>query len=83
MPQPDLVRTLPGPILKNSRSWMIDATAQQWANNQKWNENARVPSKPLGSLWRPEATMKSVPFFKKSEYPPGSSKKVTRKGIYG
>jgi hypothetical protein len=34
MPQPDLLDTLPGPTLRNSRHWMIRNTQDQWYRNQ-------------------------------------------------
>jgi hypothetical protein len=42
MPQPDLEYTIPGPSYINSRSYMIEDTAAQWAKNQAWNKKVRV-----------------------------------------
>ncbi|KAI8473754.1 MAG: hypothetical protein J3K34DRAFT_409834 [Monoraphidium minutum] len=73
MPQPDLVNTLPGPTLRNSRHWMIRNTQDQWAKNQEWNRKNGRPEVPLGMLVRPWATQTSAAGFRPQDWPPGSS----------
>ncbi len=79
MPQPDLLSTLPGPPLRNSRHWMIRNTQDQWARNQEHNKKTGRPVVPLGMLVRPWATQYGVAGFSPKEWPPGSAKKVTDK----
>lgn len=79
MPQPDLVNTLPGPPLRNSRHWMIRSTEDQWSRNQEYNKQHSKQVVPLGMLVRPWATQYSVPGFKNSDWPPGSSSYIKDK----
>lgn len=76
LPQPDLVHTLPGPPVSNSRHWMIKTTREQWERNQAFNRATGQPFKPLGMLVRPWATQYSLGDFKPGQYPPGSHKRV-------
>eukprot|EP00775_Hariotina_reticulata_P004417 gene4417-4670_t len=76
LPQPDLVNTLPGPNVVNSRHWMIKTTREQWERNQAYNRANNQPFRPLGMLVRPWATQFSLDDYRASDYPVGSAKKV-------
>lgn len=76
LPQPDLVSTLPGPPVTNSRHWMIKTTQEQWQRNQDANKAAGRPVRPLGMLVRPAATQTSLEDFNPTHYPPGSSSRI-------
>jgi hypothetical protein len=78
LPQPDLVNTLPGPPVANSRHWMIKTSTEQWRANQAWNARNGKSQVPLGMLRRPWATQRWLPDYKPSDWPKGSSKKITK-----
>lgn len=77
LPQPDLVNTLPGPPVANSRHWMIKTSTEQWKANQAWNARNGKSQVPLGMLRRPWATQRWLPDYKPSDWPKGSRKKIT------
>jgi hypothetical protein len=77
LPQPDLAWTLPGPPIRNSRHWMIKTSTEQYNANQQWNKRNGKPVRPLGMLIRPWATQRKLDDFKASDWPAGSSKRIT------